>query len=149
MQFLVVVENTSRVEQGLTAAALVITFVLLFLAAFWVRRESVAGMIVIIVVYFMALAYFLFKLVRMYAADYARLQDYKPARKSLTSFAVLTIMLLLTTIIIACWCTHNFNKGLKPHVSGKRDIGGGGKQATATEMPYVSGPQPGGRMEID
>ena len=69
---------------------------LLFAAAFWVRRESIAGMICCIVVYFIALAYFLFKLIRMYVADMDRQEDYKPARKSLTAFAVLTIILLLT-----------------------------------------------------
>ncbi|KAF2798401.1 hypothetical protein K505DRAFT_233319 [Melanomma pulvis-pyrius CBS 109.77] len=148
VQFLVVVQNTSHVELGLTAAALVITFVLLFLAAFWVRRESVVGMIVVIIVYFIALAYFLFKLVRMYAADAARLDDYKPARKSLTSFAVLTILLLLVTIIVACLCTHNFNKGLKPHVSNKR-VGDAPSNKYNTEMPSLSGPAPSSRMEID
>ena len=135
-----------RSEQGLTAAALAITFVLLILAAFWVRRESVVGMIIIILVYFIALAYFLFKLVRMYAADAARQEDYEPARKSLTSFAVLTILLLLVTIIVACMCTHNFNKGLKNHIGGKKAAA---HKDGGTEMPYVSGPAPGARMEID
>ncbi|KAF2277845.1 uncharacterized protein EI97DRAFT_274917 [Westerdykella ornata] len=146
IQFLVVVDNTTTVEQGLTAAALAITFVLLFLAAWWVRRESIAGMIAIIIVYFIALAYFLFKLVRMYVADLNRQQDYKPARKSLTSFAVLTILLLLATIVIACICTHNFNKGLKPHLTEKKIDRA---KHDATEMPYVSGPAPNQRMEID
>ncbi|KAF2017879.1 hypothetical protein BU24DRAFT_345795 [Aaosphaeria arxii CBS 175.79] len=147
VQFLVVVENTSTVELALTAAALAITFVFLILAAYWVRRESVAGMIVIIIIYFIALAYFLFKLIRMYAADKERLLDYMPARKSLTSFAVLTILLVIVTIVIACICTHNFNKGLKPHVNSKK--ASATKGANGTEMPYVSGPQPSQRMEID
>jgi NADH:ubiquinone oxidoreductase subunit 6 (subunit J) len=149
VQFLVVVKNTSHIELGLTAAALVITFILLFLAAFWVRRESVAGMIVVITVYFIALAYFLFKLIRMYVADRDRQEDYKPARKSLTSFAVLTILLLLVTIVVACLCTHNFNKGLKPHVSSKRLGDGSPNKAYNTEMPSLSGPAPSSRMEID
>ncbi|KAF2729413.1 hypothetical protein EJ04DRAFT_447349 [Polyplosphaeria fusca] len=149
VQFLVVVDNTSTIELGLTAAALVITFFLLILAAFWVRRESVFGMIVIILVYFIALGYFLFKLIRMYAASALRQEDYKPARKSLTSFAVLTILLLIFTIVIACICTHNFNKGLKPHISNKTlSPNEGGKQYN-TEMPSLSGPQPASRMEID
>ncbi|KAF2258437.1 hypothetical protein CC78DRAFT_549105 [Lojkania enalia] len=148
VQFLVVVDNTSNVELALTAAALVITFVLLFLAAWWVRRESIAGMIVIIIVYFIALGYFLFKLIRMYAADLARQADYRPARKSLTSFAVLTILLLLFTIVIACMCTHNFNKGLKPHIQNRAPATGD-KTAYNTEMPSLSGPQPSTRMEID
>lgn len=106
-------------------------------------------MIAIILVYFCALAYFLFKLIRMYAADKARIEDYKPARKSLTSFAVITILLVLATIIIACMCTHNFNKGLKPHIQTRKvtlEEGRGGK-AYNTEMPALSGPAP--RMEID
>lgn len=146
IQFLVVVDNTKPVEQGLTAAALAVTFVLLFCAAWWVRRESVAGMIVIIVLYFCALAYFLFKLVRMYVAGEDRQKDYRPARKSLTSFAVLTILLVIVTIVVACICTHNFNKGLKPHLTNKR---GTTDKQNGTEMPYVSGPSPGPRMEID
>ncbi|KAF1851315.1 uncharacterized protein K460DRAFT_31462 [Cucurbitaria berberidis CBS 394.84] len=146
VQFLVVVENTKTVELALTATALVITFFLLFLAAWWVRRESIVGMIVIIFVYFVALAYFLFKLIRMYVADLARQEDYKPARKSLTAFAVLTIMLLLCTIVVACLCTHNFNKGLKPHVNDS--LVQTDKQYN-TEMPSLSGPQPSQRMEID
>jgi hypothetical protein len=146
VQFLVVVEKTSTVEVVLTAAALVITFFLLFAAAFWVRRESIAGMIACIFVYFIALAYFLFKLIRMYVADRARQEDYKPARKSLTAFAILTIILLLMTIVIACICTHNFNKGLKPHVNKKSVTS---DKAYGTEMPSVAGPQPNQRMEID
>jgi NADH:ubiquinone oxidoreductase subunit 6 (subunit J) len=106
-------------------------------------------MIVVIIVYFIALAYFLFKLVRMYKANAARQKDYIPARKSLTSFAVLTILLLLVTIIVACMCTHNFNKGLKPHVSSKRVGDGASGKAYNTEMPSLSGPAPSSRMEID
>ncbi|KAF1966615.1 hypothetical protein BU23DRAFT_661827 [Bimuria novae-zelandiae CBS 107.79] len=149
VQFLVVVKKTSTVEIALTAAALVTTFVMLFLAAYWVRREAVAGMIVVIVLYFVALGYFLFKLVRMYAADADRLQDYRPARKSLTSFAVLTVLLLIITIVTACICTHNFNRGLKPFVNeksvGSREEG----KAEGYGMPSLSGPAPATRMEID
>jgi uncharacterized membrane-anchored protein len=146
VQFLVVVKNTKTVELILTAAALVITFFLLFLAAWWVRRESVAGMIGIIVVYFIALGYFLFKLIRMWVADANRQEDYKPARKSLTAFAILTILLLIITIVTACLCTHNFNKGLKPHVNDKIVQS---DKTYNTEMPSLSGPAPSQRMEID
>jgi NADH:ubiquinone oxidoreductase subunit 6 (subunit J) len=146
VQFLVVVQRTANVELAITSAALAVTFVLLFLAAWWVRRESLMGMITIIVFYFIALAYFLFKLIRMYIAAADRQNDYRPARKSLTAFAALTILLLIFTIIIACMCTHNFNKGLKPHVSNKT-MGSETKNYN-TEMPSLSGPQPS-RMEID
>lgn len=148
MQFLVVVEKTAPVETALTSIALVVTFFLLFFAAWWVRRESIAGMITIITVYFIAMGYFLFKLIRMYIANLDRQEDYKPARKSLTAFAALTILLLIFTIIIACMCTHNFNKGLKPHVNNKAIKDNDGK-AYNTEMPSIAGPAPSQRMEID
>ncbi|KAI2481239.1 hypothetical protein Ptr902_07034 [Pyrenophora tritici-repentis] len=147
VQFLVVVKNTKTVELALTAAALGITFFLLFLAAWWVRRESVTGMIGIIIIYFLSLGYFLFKLIRMYVADAHRQEDYKPARKSLTAFAILTILLLVLTIVTACLCTHNFNKGLKPHVNDDKIVHS--DKAYATEMPSLSGPAPSQRMEID
>lgn len=146
VQFLVVVKNTKTVELALTAVALIITFFLLFAAAWWVRRESVVGMMIIIFTYFVALAYFLFKLIRMYVAQAIRQEDYKPARKSLTAFAVLTILLLVCTIIVACICTHNFNKGLKPHVNTKTVEN---DKHYNTEMPSLSGPAPSNRMEID
>ncbi|KAF2177654.1 hypothetical protein K469DRAFT_732288 [Zopfia rhizophila CBS 207.26] len=149
VQFLVVIQNTSSIEFGLTVAVLFVTFLLLILAAYWTRKESVLGMVIIILFYLCALAYFLFKLVRMYAADKLRIEDYKPARKSLTSFAVITILLLLATIIIACMCTHNFNKGLKPHIARRKPgPGAEGQKQYNTEMPALSGPQPS-RMTID
>ncbi|TKA59884.1 hypothetical protein B0A49_07148 [Cryomyces minteri] len=121
VQFLVVVVNTSDAEFYITIAAVPITIVLLLLAAFWTRRESVMGMMCIIMLYFAALAYFLFKLVRMYAASSGhRRDDYSPARKSLTTFAAITVLLLVVTIVNACWCTHNFNKGLKPHIAKRK-----------------------------
>jgi len=149
VQFLVIIHNTSNTEYYLTIVALPVTLVLLLLAAYWTRKESVTGMICIIIIYFADLAYFLFKLVRMYGADSNRVQDYMPARRSLTSFAVITIMLLIVTIIIACWCTHNFNKGLKPHISRRKPgTGNHSDKMYTTEMPALSGPAPS-RMTID
>jgi hypothetical protein len=104
-------------------------------------------MITIIVVYFIALGYFLFKLIRMYIATLDRQKDYEPAKKSLTAFAALTIVLLIFTIVIACMCTHNFNKGLKPHVNNTA-LTDDGKNYN-TEMPAISGPTAAQRMEID
>lgn len=136
IQFLIIVHNTSDAEFYLTVAALPVILVLLLLAAWSTKRESIIGMALTIVslhtsatsfqndpdnahqlVYFVALSYFIFKLVRMYNADKQRREEYLPARKTLTLFAVVTIVFLVVTIITACWCTHNFNKGLKPHIS--------------------------------
>ena len=121
MQFLVVVGNTSDSEFYLTIVAIPITIGILLLAAFWTRREIFTGMVFTIILYFAAMAYFLFKLVRMYdKSDPQRVADYLPARRGLTTFAVITVLLLIVTIINAGWCTSNFGKGLKPHIQQRK-----------------------------
>ena len=95
--------------------------------------------------YFAALAYFLFKLTRIYASENEL--TFNSIRTALTIFAVMTIILLLVTIANACWCTFNFNKGLKDHIyAGKRTklIDKDDKM----EMPALASPQ-AHRMEID
>lgn len=120
VQFLVVVVDTKDVEFSLTIAALPITVILLILAGWWTRRENKIGMIFIIILYFAALAYFFFKLVRMYDTHTGRYNDYLPARRGLTLFAVITIVLLIVTICNAIWCTLNFGKGLKSHLQKRK-----------------------------
>jgi hypothetical protein len=93
----------------------------------------------------------------MYSA--ARREAYRPARKELTTFAVLTIILIVTTIINACLCTHNFNKGLKPYINSKKvehddeKVGFGGMQGTEMSGGPPRAPAGGtsmpARMEID
>ncbi|KAE8396660.1 hypothetical protein ETB97_002002 [Aspergillus alliaceus] len=118
VQFIVIVTNKSDAEFALTLAAIPVTILILLAAALFVRRESSFGMIIIILLYFAALAYFLFKLVRMYSpSTYA---EYLQAQRSLTFFAVITLVLIVMTIINACLCMHNFHKGLKPHVNKKK-----------------------------
>ncbi len=167
VQFVVVVVNTADIEFALTLAAIPITIIILALAAFWTRRENKFGMIVIIVgfwslflvasaclltflifqvLYFAGLAYFLFKLVRMYQPGFQYM--YIPARRSLTTFAVITVILIILTIINACVCTANFNKGLKPHIA-RRKLQSEDEKGTMTEMPNLAhGPVPS-RMTID
>lgn len=118
VQFIVIVTNKNDAEFALTLAAIPVTILILLAAALFVRRESSFGMIIIILLYFAALAYFLFKLVRMYSpSTYA---EYLQAQRSLTFFAVITLVLIVMTIINACLCMHNFHKGLKPHVNKKK-----------------------------
>lgn len=47
-------------------------------------------------------------------------QTYAPARKSLTFFAIMTIVLSVVTIGLAIKCMLNFNKGLKVHINSRR-----------------------------
>ncbi|KAG9235438.1 hypothetical protein BJ875DRAFT_504043 [Amylocarpus encephaloides] len=154
VQFLVIVSGKTDSELGLTIAAIPITILILFMAAFWTRRENKFGMIFTIVLYFCGSAYFIYKLARMYQLGHE--EPYKPVRKNLTSFASITILLLILTITNAFICMFNFNKGLKQHVM-KRKIGdddqeklGPGMDNT-TELPNL---KPGhvpvsSRMTID
>lgn len=64
------------------------------------------------------MAYFIFKLTRMYQTGFQ--EDYRPVRKNLTSFAVITLLLIILTIVNACVCAANFNKGLKQHISKRK-----------------------------
>lgn len=78
----------------------------------------------------------------------AKRARYIAVRKSLTTFAVITIILIISTIINACICTANFNRGLKPHIAARK-VESESEKGNTTEMPNIShGPVPS-RMTID
>jgi hypothetical protein len=117
VQFVVIVQ-TYTLEFALTIAAIPVTILILIMAAVWTRRENLKGMTLTIILYFAGLAYFIFKLVRIYQPSHQA--AYLPARKELTTFAVLTIILILMTIANACMCARNFDKGLKPYINSRK-----------------------------
>ncbi|KAK3985371.1 hypothetical protein QBC44DRAFT_157314 [Cladorrhinum sp. PSN332] len=114
IQFIVVVNNLKNFELGLHVAAVPITIAILLCAAFFTQRENKIGVYFIILLDFGALAYFFFKLVRIYQPGHS--QDYLAVRRSLTAFAVMTIVLIILTIINAFVCMSNFGAGLKAHL---------------------------------
>jgi hypothetical protein len=147
VQFVVIVSNIGDAEKWVTVAAIPVTIIILFLAAFWASRENKIGMLLTIVLFFGGMAYFIFKLARMYQPGHE--DDYLPVRKNLTSFAVLTIILIVLTIINACVCMRNFNKGLKPHIL-KRKIGSEEEKIeNMTELPDLKHGPVSSRMTID
>jgi len=77
-------------------------------------------------------------------ADTPRRSDYLPARKTLTVFAVITIILLLITIVVAICCTLNFGKGLKPHVEPSGDFFGHRRRRTIDGESWGYGSYGGG-----
>ncbi|MCJ1378836.1 hypothetical protein MMC17_001935 [Xylographa soralifera] len=146
IQFVVVVVEVADPEFGLTLAAIPITVAILVMAGFWTRRENKWGMAFIIFLYFCAVAYFIFKLVRMYNGP--KVTNYIPVRKSLTIFAVITVILIIITIINAIVCTQNFDTGLKRYIE-HRKLESEDEKSYMTEMPNLShGPAPS-RMMID
>lgn len=101
-------------EFALTIVTIPITIGILIAAAWFARKENKIGHVIIIILYVGGLTYFLFKLVRMYQPGYRDL--YEAVRKSLTAFAVITILLIILTIVNAIVCMRNFGAGLKAHL---------------------------------
>jgi len=147
VQFLVVVTDVSDTEFALTCAAIPITILILVMAAFWTRRENMVGMIIIIILYLGGLAYFIFKLARMYQPHFA--PTYLPARKTMTVFAVITVILIVLTIINTIMCINNFNKGLKPHVMRRKITSEEEKMVHMNELPDLKHGTAPTRMTID
>ncbi|KAI1081988.1 hypothetical protein F5B20DRAFT_578761 [Whalleya microplaca] len=145
IQFLVVVGGKTGVERALTTAAIPVTIAILLCAAWFTRREWKIGMIIVMVLYLGGLTYFIYKLARIFDKNEAKY--YMPVRKSLTAFAVLTIILIILTIINAMVCMFNFNHGLKQHLHAPRqEID---KDQASYSMNDVKQPQLPSRMTID
>lgn len=66
----------------------------------------------------------------------------------MTTFAVITIILILLTIVNACICTANFGQGLEEVIAGRKlDVE---EQKDSLEMPNLAhGSVPQNRMTID
>ncbi|KAJ3184699.1 hypothetical protein HDU87_004103 [Geranomyces variabilis] len=112
VQFLVLVIQPSDPEFGITIAALPVMLAVFALAAYALKREDVWMMRAFCVGLLAAMAYFMFKLVRIYqqAAKYADTKHY------LTFFACLSLAVVFCTLINAIMCYHNFGQGLKQHI---------------------------------
>ncbi|GAO15257.1 hypothetical protein UVI_02006550 [Ustilaginoidea virens] len=145
IQFVVVVAQKSDPEFALTIATIPITIIILLAAAFFTRRENKPGMMCVIVVYLGGLSYFIFKLVRIYQPSHA--SSYFAVRRSLTAFAVITILLIILTIANAIICMNNFNSGLKTHLLPSRKAEEK-PDATSINLHDVK-PQMPSRMTID
>lgn len=75
-------------------------------------------MIGVLILYFGGLSYFVFKLIRIWTWR----QYYETVQKSLSTFSVITILLIILTIANCIVCMRNFNSGLKSHIlSSKKD----------------------------
>ena len=148
MQFLVDVPGTSLAEEIITIIAIPVVIILLIIASLFTRRESYFGQCCVIGVYFAAMVYFIYKLVRMY--DSPKRHDYSAARHELTTFAVLTILLLVLTITTAFVCMKNFKKGLAPHIQSRKVPNAGEIEAAKRQNGYgdnLNGPpHPLGRV---
>lgn len=145
LQFIIVVLQTKDVEFALTVAVIPVTVVTLGLAIFFVRKEIKWGVQVFIFLCFPALAYFLFKLIRLYTATGPKKARFDRTKKTLTVFAVITIVFLIMTTLMAIKCLMNFGLGLKDRTKAP------GSSAAYSMSSMEMGPKDstGPRMVID
>eukprot|EP00834_Sanchytrium_tribonematis_P004840 NODE_260_length_11481_cov_1.187928.p4 type:complete len:325 gc:universal NODE_260_length_11481_cov_1.187928:8433-7459(-) len=97
LQFMILVLQVQDVEMYLTIAALICTVIILFVASKALKKENKVLMICFIFLTLLALAYFMFKLVRMY--DATQELKYLNVRNYLTFFGIFHLF--------SCFVTHN------------------------------------------
>ncbi|KAE9370185.1 hypothetical protein N431DRAFT_509225 [Stipitochalara longipes BDJ] len=118
IQLLVVVTGLTPSENALASITIPLIIITLLASTWCTRRENVIGTFVVLILHFALLAIFIFKFVRMYQVSFEL--KYRPARKGLTYFGSLTIILSLVTIGLAVKCLMNFGNGLKIHINSQR-----------------------------
>ncbi|KAG0368130.1 hypothetical protein BGZ54_002614 [Gamsiella multidivaricata] len=103
--YLTLTKRTTDPEYWLTIIVLPLTPMILYIALYAVRHESRRWMSTFIVAMLCGVAYFVFKVIRMYVGD--KQKNYNGVNKFLTLFV---------TISNAAVCYRNFDKGLKPQI---------------------------------
>ncbi|GAA5839759.1 hypothetical protein JCM3766R1_004604 [Sporobolomyces carnicolor] len=122
IQFLVLVTGTKTVEFVLTIIALPIILLALALTAVVVRIESRVGVAASLVVQAAGMAYFAYKLARIYSTEAG--PRYAATKATLTIFSVIALVMLLGTFVLTGLCMSNFGKGLREKIPGYAFNGG-------------------------
>ena len=121
LQFVIVVLQTKDVEFALTIAVIPVTILILIGAIYSAKREFKPGLIGFIILCFPGMAYFLYKLIRLYTVGNPRKKDrFIRARKTLTVFAAITVVFLILTIVFSIKVLINFGSGLKKTEKNRR-----------------------------
>lgn len=121
LQFLLLVLREQDLEMGLTIFAIPITMIILYMGYYAVKNEKEIHMRVFLVTLVLALIYFIFKITRIYT-DPKRKTEYEKIRIFLTTFAALSVVVTVMTLIYGYMCWRNFGKGLKKHLTRTRTI---------------------------
>jgi len=114
IQFLYLVLLTTNSEFGLTIAAICMAIPVAFFAYFAVCRESFWMMCCWFIILIGVVAYFLFKIIRIYTYQQ---YIYVGSGKFLTLFAALGLFVALLSILTSAYCWRNFDEGLKPYLT--------------------------------
>ncbi|KAG0093614.1 hypothetical protein BGZ93_002842 [Podila epicladia] len=114
--YLTLTKRRTDPEYWLTIVVLPITVLILYVAVYAVRHESRRWMAAFLFAMHGGVAYFIFKVVRMWVGDQGQVGKYAGVRYFLTLFATLCMIAILATIVNAAVCFRNFGKGLKQHI---------------------------------
>ncbi|RDW87828.1 hypothetical protein BP5796_03522 [Coleophoma crateriformis] len=116
LQNAVVVAGFTGTVEWSVVVAVVYTVIVLITSSWYVKRENRLATAILLGLQLVLLGYFIFRFTNMFSGN----SYYLPVIKSLTYFAVITILLGAITVGVGITCMLNFNKGLKPHVSSNR-----------------------------
>ncbi|KAH3666542.1 hypothetical protein OGAPHI_003539 [Ogataea philodendri] len=111
LQSVIIAPNKSDAEFGLTIAALVLSFLVVFGADFCTSREKKLPSTFFSACCTIGLGFIVFKIVRVYLRYPSNGQDL-PGRKSVVAFGVITAVLLLCLMILLLQVIRNFELGL-------------------------------------
>lgn len=114
IQFLVLVINKDDPEFAVTIAALPVAIIILIFAAYAVRKELKIVMFVFFIGLLLAIAYFGFKIGRIYVRKTE--PQYQDTKNYLTFFAACSLAMVIITFFTGIACLRNFGKGLKEHL---------------------------------
>jgi hypothetical protein len=147
IQFIVIVLEVEDVEFALTIVVIPVTIAVLYLTYVSVKKEWTKAMIALLVWYLLGVAYFLFKLIRMYQPSQS--WKYLATRKTLTAFAIVTLLLIFATATYMIICMRNFGSGLKQVISGGNRSPIEQKYPMDDTNPFGDQPKTSVRMTID
>jgi hypothetical protein len=147
VQFIWLVLQKDDWERYLTIAALPVSVFLLVEGNLAARHESRWMMMTFMSGCISAMIYFTYKLVKVLAEKNT---SFLLVWKSLTTFSIISIILLLATFVFACIVMFNFGRGLKTQLAKKNPKASGGLKRKGTEYvhrgPMSTHPN---RMSID
>ncbi|EPY52370.1 hypothetical protein SPOG_01695 [Schizosaccharomyces cryophilus OY26] len=115
IQYTMIISEINTCELILTVLVIPLTIAVLMLALYGVIHESRIAIYFSEFMFFLNIAYILFKIIRMYLP--AEIQRYTDScREIVTAFSVLTLVSLLSTMIVGFSCCSNFYKGLRNYL---------------------------------
>lgn len=119
IQFLYLVLKSGDPEYGLTIAVIVLALFIVIAAYYIECYENTIGMVCWIIILLGLVAYYLFKIARIWTQTC----KYSGSGKFLTLFAALGVMVTALSLLLSLYCWRNFGKGLKPYLTNSTDSG--------------------------